>query len=179
MMQKFGLSNKETLLKHLPTEDRSWMESKMTRERRGAGHKAVENTLTNREYKLATIANPANGQGFFHVIYSSDWTLKGWWSLRTSSNLLLLLASAQQSKYNSLLLPSVPFIQTMFMIYTYVCDLRKKEVVACLAGDKQQRDALDISSDNKSCKNCQHFLASLRSKLAVFVHSFGSNLSHV
>lgn len=36
MMQKFGISNKETLLKHVSLEDKSWMEAEMKREIRSA-----------------------------------------------------------------------------------------------------------------------------------------------
>lgn len=35
MLQKFGLADKATLLRHLPPEDRYWMEAELRIERRG------------------------------------------------------------------------------------------------------------------------------------------------
>lgn len=36
MMQKFGQADKQTLLKHLPAEDRNWMEVEIKKERKGS-----------------------------------------------------------------------------------------------------------------------------------------------
>lgn len=37
----------------------------------------METTFRDRAYKLAVIANPANGPGFFHIIFNLDWDSKG------------------------------------------------------------------------------------------------------
>lgn len=35
LMQKFGMSDKETLLRHMPEEDKKWMEVEMAKGRQG------------------------------------------------------------------------------------------------------------------------------------------------
>ena len=36
----------------------------------------VEQTFRDRAYKMLTIANPSNGDGFFQLIYNYDWSKK-------------------------------------------------------------------------------------------------------
>ena len=41
------------------------------------GRSSVEQTFRDRAYKMLTIANPNNGDGFFQLIFNYDWSKKG------------------------------------------------------------------------------------------------------
>lgn len=54
-------------------------------------NQAVETSIKDKAYKLSYIANPANGSGFFQILYNLDWNSRG---LAVTEDKLQMIASS-------------------------------------------------------------------------------------
>lgn len=61
--------------------------------------KGVEGTFKDRAYKMLAIANPANGPGFFQLLFKYDWGVKGLVTLTKEKLYILGMSRLSADRY--------------------------------------------------------------------------------